>query len=277
MPSLSSYHALRRAAEAVDAWAIEHDAARTALRERDPRAFIDALLSDGDAQLAWDTAQAAAEEQLGSDLWLRLAESRETGQPGRRSHGLPAGGRPGPGESRPPCLRRRRMNPQARSKRRDGRRRPPGVQPTHRHTPRTTSPAPDPNHDARQRRPALSPSRRPRGTKLPGQSSLAAPKHFESAPGSNRPPIASAPRKLIKQSRTRSCVSSCGEAAAGRAAGRWSAAAGCAERTTRRSRCGHDHAVDAAATTVAFQSSGIAGSRDRWGAIALVWLQRSRS
>ena len=81
MPSLSSYHALRRAAEAVDAWAIEHDAARTALRERDPRAFIDALLSDGDAQLAWDTAQAAAEEQLGSDLWLRLAESRETANP----------------------------------------------------------------------------------------------------------------------------------------------------------------------------------------------------
>ena len=81
MPSLSSYHALRRAAEAVDAWAVEHDAARTALRERDPRAFIDALLSDGDAQLAWDTAQAAPEEQLGSDLWLRLAESREAANP----------------------------------------------------------------------------------------------------------------------------------------------------------------------------------------------------
>lgn len=31
--------------------------------------------------LAWDTAQAAPEEQLGSDLWLRLAESRETANP----------------------------------------------------------------------------------------------------------------------------------------------------------------------------------------------------
>ncbi len=81
MPSLSSYHALRRAAEAVDAWAVEHDAARAALRERDPRASIDALLSDGDAQLAWDTAQAVPEEQLGSDLWLRLAESREAANP----------------------------------------------------------------------------------------------------------------------------------------------------------------------------------------------------
>ena len=78
MPSLSTYRGLRRAAEAVDAWVVERDAARAALRERDPRAFVDALLSDGDAQLAWDTAQAAPEEQLGSDLWLRLAESRET-------------------------------------------------------------------------------------------------------------------------------------------------------------------------------------------------------
>ena len=183
MPSLSSYHALRRAAEAVDAWAIEHDAARTALRERDPRAFIDALLSDGDAQLAWDTAQAAAEEQLGSDLWLRLAESRETANPADAATVYQRVGDQVLEKARPPCLRRRRTNPQARSKRRDGRRRPPGVRPTHRHTPRTTSRAPDPNHDARQRRPALSPSRRPRGTKLPGQSSLAAPRHFESAPG----------------------------------------------------------------------------------------------
>ena len=78
MPSISTYHALRRAAEAVDAWAVERDAARAALRERDPRAFVEALLSEGAARLAWDTAQAAPEEQLGSDLWLRLAESRET-------------------------------------------------------------------------------------------------------------------------------------------------------------------------------------------------------
>ena len=81
MPSLSTYNRLRRAAEAVDAWAIERDAARAVLDERDLRAFVDALLSDGDAQLAWDTAQAAPVEQLGSDLWLRLAESREAAHP----------------------------------------------------------------------------------------------------------------------------------------------------------------------------------------------------
>jgi hypothetical protein len=81
MPSLSTYNRLRRAADAVDAWAVERDAARAVLRERDPRAFVDALLGDGDAQLAWDTAQATKDDELGSDLWLRLAESRETASP----------------------------------------------------------------------------------------------------------------------------------------------------------------------------------------------------
>jgi uncharacterized Zn finger protein len=81
MPSLSTYSRLRRAADAVDAWAIERDAARAVLRERDPRAFVEALLGDDEAQLAWETAQAAEQEQLGSDLWLRLAESRETASP----------------------------------------------------------------------------------------------------------------------------------------------------------------------------------------------------
>jgi hypothetical protein len=81
MPSLSTYNALRRAADAVDAWSVERDAARAVLRERDVRAFVDVLLSDGDPDLAWDVAQAAPEEELGSDLWLRLAESREIVNP----------------------------------------------------------------------------------------------------------------------------------------------------------------------------------------------------
>jgi hypothetical protein len=77
-PSLSTYKAFRRAAEPIDAWHAERDAARKVLRERYLRAFVEALLGDNDAQLAWDTAQAAPDEQLGSDLWLRLAESRQT-------------------------------------------------------------------------------------------------------------------------------------------------------------------------------------------------------
>jgi uncharacterized Zn finger protein len=43
---------------------------------------VDALLRDGDAKLAWDTAVAAPPEQLGDDQWLRLAEGREADQPG---------------------------------------------------------------------------------------------------------------------------------------------------------------------------------------------------
>jgi len=81
MPSLSTYNALRRAAEPVDAWPVERDAARAVLRARDVRAFVDALLGDGDAQLAWEVAQATTTEQLGSDLWLRLGESREAANP----------------------------------------------------------------------------------------------------------------------------------------------------------------------------------------------------
>ena len=81
MPTLSTYNALRRAAEAVDAWSVERDAARAVLRERDVRAFVDALLADGDPDLAWDVAQAVPAEELGSDLWLRLAASRECANP----------------------------------------------------------------------------------------------------------------------------------------------------------------------------------------------------
>jgi uncharacterized Zn finger protein len=81
LPSLSTYHELRRAAEAIDAWAIERDAAGAVLRARDLRGFIEALLGDGDAHLAWDTAQGTKDDELGSDLWLRLAESREAANP----------------------------------------------------------------------------------------------------------------------------------------------------------------------------------------------------
>jgi hypothetical protein len=80
MPAISTYGALKRAAEALDVWQVEREAARAALRDADVRAFISALLDDGDDQLAWDTAALSAED-LGSDLWLRLAERREPEHP----------------------------------------------------------------------------------------------------------------------------------------------------------------------------------------------------
>ena len=81
MPSLSSYGTLRTAADAMDAWPLERDAARAALQRTDVRALVDAVLSDDDSNLAWDTAAAAPSDEIGADLWLRLAESREAEAP----------------------------------------------------------------------------------------------------------------------------------------------------------------------------------------------------
>jgi len=81
MPSSSTYRALRAAAETLDAWPVEQDAARATLQRADVRAFVDALLDDGEAEPAWSAATAARQDALGSDLWLRLAESREPDHP----------------------------------------------------------------------------------------------------------------------------------------------------------------------------------------------------
>ncbi len=81
MPSSSTYRALRATAETLGAWPVERDAARATLQRADVRAFVDALLGDGEAELAWSTATAAPQDALGSDLWLRLAESRERDHP----------------------------------------------------------------------------------------------------------------------------------------------------------------------------------------------------
>ena len=86
MPSASTYRALRKAAEALDAWPLEQDAARATLRRADTRAFVDVLLDDGDVDLAWRTAVACPQDSLGSDMWLRLAETRERDRP---AHALP--------------------------------------------------------------------------------------------------------------------------------------------------------------------------------------------
>ncbi|MGH2947204.1 MAG: hypothetical protein ACRDPC_13270 [Solirubrobacteraceae bacterium] len=81
VPSSSTYRALRTAAEALDAWRLEQDAARATLQRADPRGFVDALLVDDELELAWSAAAAAPRDALGSDLWLRLAESSERDRP----------------------------------------------------------------------------------------------------------------------------------------------------------------------------------------------------
>ncbi|MDA8069807.1 MAG: hypothetical protein M0T77_14565 [Actinomycetota bacterium] len=80
-PTSSSYLQLKRAAVAVDAWSLERDGARRALREHNPAGLIDALLADGDDELAWQTATAAAAPDLGDHAWLKLAEARQKTHP----------------------------------------------------------------------------------------------------------------------------------------------------------------------------------------------------
>ncbi|MBA2348667.1 MAG: hypothetical protein H0V81_10270 [Solirubrobacterales bacterium] len=80
-PSVSTYGKLRAASAALDAWELERDAGRAALRRLDVSALIEAMLSDGDGALAWETAVAATEHTVGDELWLRLAETREGEHP----------------------------------------------------------------------------------------------------------------------------------------------------------------------------------------------------
>jgi uncharacterized Zn finger protein len=81
MPSSSTYRALRTAAEALDAWTLEQDAARATLQRAGPRGFVNALLGDGELEIAWSAAAATPQDALGPDLWLRLAESSERDRP----------------------------------------------------------------------------------------------------------------------------------------------------------------------------------------------------
>ena len=80
-PTSSTYHQLHTAAEVIDAWPLERDAARQVLHQRNPPALIDVLLSDGDADLAWETAQRLPDAHLGDETWLRLAQARQATHP----------------------------------------------------------------------------------------------------------------------------------------------------------------------------------------------------
>jgi hypothetical protein len=80
-PTSSTYRQLRTAADTIHAWPVESDAARRVLRDRNPPAFVDALLDDGDVELAWQAATALRDLELGERAWLRLAEARQKTHP----------------------------------------------------------------------------------------------------------------------------------------------------------------------------------------------------
>jgi hypothetical protein len=81
MPSSNSYGLLRQAAEAAGAWEFERSAARAVLAERDLGGLIDVLLSDGEAEAAWQVTIDHAEWDPGQHRWMRLAEAREATEP----------------------------------------------------------------------------------------------------------------------------------------------------------------------------------------------------
>lgn len=81
MASASTYSLLHRAADAVDAWDIERDAARLALRERDLGGLVDALLDEGDVEGAWGVAHEDPGWDPGLSRRLRLAEACEPQRP----------------------------------------------------------------------------------------------------------------------------------------------------------------------------------------------------
>jgi hypothetical protein len=81
-PGSSTYGQLKSAADALHAWPLERDAALEALRRRDIGALVDALLAEGDSELAWQTAITAADAELGMHRWIRLAEVRAATHPG---------------------------------------------------------------------------------------------------------------------------------------------------------------------------------------------------
>lgn len=80
-PTSSTYRVLRTAAEAIHVWTVESEAARRVLRERNPAGLVDALLDDGDDELAWQTATSLPALDLGERAWLRLAEARQKSEP----------------------------------------------------------------------------------------------------------------------------------------------------------------------------------------------------
>lgn len=81
MPSSSSYAALRAAAEAVGQWPAEVGEAREVLARRDRGGLVDALLTDGDIDAAWEAATVDPGWDAGERRWQRLAKAREHTDP----------------------------------------------------------------------------------------------------------------------------------------------------------------------------------------------------
>lgn len=79
-PAASTYAKLQAAARSNGAWDAEVGPARAVLAQRDPAGLIDALLTDGEPDAAWEVA-VTGDRELAASQWLRLAEVREPAAP----------------------------------------------------------------------------------------------------------------------------------------------------------------------------------------------------
>ncbi|MFY9488292.1 MAG: hypothetical protein WAP35_06310, partial [Solirubrobacterales bacterium] len=86
MASANTYSMLRKAANELDAWEIEREAAREALRIRDRGQLVDALLDEGDVDVAWRVAHEDVKWVPSSERRLALAKACEHDRPERALH-----------------------------------------------------------------------------------------------------------------------------------------------------------------------------------------------
>lgn len=81
MPSSTTYGLLRAAAEETGGWDGLRVAAREVLGARDRGGLVDALLDDGEPDVAWALATAEPAWEVGEHRWKRLAEVRALTHP----------------------------------------------------------------------------------------------------------------------------------------------------------------------------------------------------
>jgi hypothetical protein len=97
-PALDAFGMLRSFARRYGRWEEEREAALAAVRRQSHEDFVDALLSEGDTEAAWDAAQT---EGARASTWQRLAKQHPSGHESA-GHGRLPGQRSGPAPARGP-------------------------------------------------------------------------------------------------------------------------------------------------------------------------------
>lgn len=163
-----------------NAWALERDAARQALRERDRGELIDALLQDEDADAAW-TAARGPSVGPGPRTPRQAGRSPRANATRRGARLLPPARRRRTTTDRPPCIRTRRLHTQKRAPRRSSRWPERRLRDRPRRSPRAPPPPPHTHRNARQSRARLKHTTR-RPPRIPQSAARQSPSPFAASP-----------------------------------------------------------------------------------------------